>query len=154
MKILNDKTYNWLIFNACTSGNITYVIVAIVFNIYMYDYYNKAFGNYLQVIGESMLIFWLSLTGLVLTNILLSPLDKWGIVQNLRGRVTLAETEDYVLYYFPGGIYHAGCRILNAKQAREHCLHILRKPIDTVTHNRRERAMLFLAAINENEESS
>jgi hypothetical protein len=119
----------------------------------MYDYYNESL-NYLQVVAGSMLIFWLSLTGLVLTNILLSPLDKWGVRKKLKGKVILAETEDYVLYYFPGGIYHAGCRILNAKQAREHCLHILRKPIDTVTHNRRERAMLFLAAINENEEST
>jgi hypothetical protein len=155
MKILNDKTYNWLIFNARKIINLAYVIVAIVFNIYMYDYYNESFVNYLQVFVASMLIFWLSLIGIVFINILLLPLDKWGIVQNLRGRVTLAETEDYTLYYYPGAkLYHAGCRVLKAKQAREHYLHILRKPIDTVAHNRRERAMLFLAAINENEESS
>jgi hypothetical protein len=120
----------------------------------MYDYYNESFVNYLQVIGGSMLIFSFSLTGLVLANILLSPLDKWGIIQNLRGRVTLAETEDYTLYYYPGAkLYRAGCKILKAKEAREHCLQRIYKPSYNVSTVRRERAKLFLAAINENEES-
>ena len=149
MKFLNDKTYNWLVFNAVKISNITYVIVAIVFNIYMYDYYNESFVNYLQVIGESMLIFWLSLTGLVFTNILLSPLDKWGIREKLRGKVILAETEYYTLYYFPGGIYHAGCRIFNAKQAISHWSDRLDCEIITI----RNRAKVFLHAVKDNEES-
>lgn len=154
MKNLNDKTYNWLMFNTVKIINIIYVIIAIALNIYMYHFYKELYKNQELVFLTSIGTLWVCGTIWVFINILLLPLDKWDIVQKLRGRVTLAETEEYTLYYYPGAkLYHAGCRILKAKEACEHWFRVLLKPNHNVNNERRERAKLFLAAINQNEES-
>lgn len=154
MKILNDKIYNWLVFNAVKIINILYALFAIMFNIYMYDYYKELNQHYEWVVFSSIGIVWVWGIVWILINILMARFDKVGVIQKLRGRVTLEETEEYTLYYYPGAkLYHAGCRILKAKEARKHWFHVLRKPSYDVSNARRERAKLFLAAINENEES-